>query len=118
MLGDGLLVAARAAPGLGADVFGLGSLLASVFGALFGPVIGAGAALAGRATIFSALAGVGVLLAALTLRLESTAVVDTETSIAFLAGRLAERQVARRADAQRRLPRAWARLRASGAKLN
>lgn len=51
-------------------------------------------------------------------RLRSTAVFDDDTSIAFLAGRLAERQGARRADAQRRLPRAWARLRASGAKLN
>ncbi|HEY2372029.1 MAG TPA: CHAD domain-containing protein [Gaiellaceae bacterium] len=51
-------------------------------------------------------------------RLRSTAVFDKETSIAFLAGRLAERQAARRADARRRVPRAWARLRASGAKLD
>jgi CHAD domain-containing protein len=51
-------------------------------------------------------------------RLAAAAVFDTETSIAFLAGRLAERQAARRAETRRRLPRAWARLRASGAKLN
>jgi CHAD domain-containing protein len=51
-------------------------------------------------------------------RLAAAAVFDAETSIAFLAGRLAERQAARRANARRRLPRAWARLRASGAKLN
>src|SRR5262249_35380245 len=50
-------------------------------------------------------------------RLRSTAVFDSDTAIAFLAGRLAERQAGRRADAHRRLPRAWARLRASGAKL-
>jgi MFS family permease len=42
---------------------------AAVVGALFGPVIGAAAALAGRATIFCALAGVSVVLAAWTVRL-------------------------------------------------
>jgi CHAD domain-containing protein len=51
-------------------------------------------------------------------RLTSTAVFDHDTSIAFLAGRFAERQAARRAEARRRLPRAWARLHASGAKLD
>jgi CHAD domain-containing protein len=51
-------------------------------------------------------------------RLASTSVFDRDTAIAFLAGRLAERQATRRADAQRRLPRAWKRLRASGSKLS
>ncbi len=50
-------------------------------------------------------------------RLAATAVFDGDTAIAFLAGRLAERQAARRAAAQKRLPRAWKRLRASGARL-
>jgi MFS family permease len=44
---------------------------AAVFGALFGPVVGAAAALIGRATIFTALAGLSVVLAVWTLRLES-----------------------------------------------
>jgi MFS family permease len=49
----------------------LGSAMgAAVFGALFGPVIGAAAALAGRTPIFSALAGLSVVLVAATLRLE------------------------------------------------
>jgi len=52
----------------------LGSALgAAVFGALFGPVIGAAAALAGRGTIFGGLAGLAVLLALGTLRLEPVA---------------------------------------------
>src|SRR4051812_31813448 len=53
----------------------LGSAMgAAVFGALFGPVIGAAAALAGRSVIFSALAGLSVLLIVATLRLEATPV--------------------------------------------
>lgn len=44
---------------------------AAVVGALFGPVVGAAAALAGRAVIFSALGGLAVLLIAWTLRLAS-----------------------------------------------
>jgi len=43
---------------------------AAVFGALFGPVLGAAAALAGRAAVFTALAAVAVALGAWTLRLE------------------------------------------------
>jgi MFS family permease len=43
---------------------------AAVFGALFGPVIGAAAALVGRSAIFSALAGLALVLIAATLRLE------------------------------------------------
>jgi MFS family permease len=44
---------------------------AAVFGALFGPVVGAAAALAGRGTVFAALASLAVVLGALTLRIES-----------------------------------------------
>jgi MFS family permease len=46
------------------------ALGAAVFGALFGPVVGAAAALAGRDVVFTALAGLAVVLAAWTLRLE------------------------------------------------
>jgi MFS family permease len=41
----------------------------ATFGALFGPVVGAAAALAGRAAVFTALAGLAVVLAVLTLQL-------------------------------------------------
>lgn len=44
---------------------------AAVFGALFGPAVGAAAALLGRAPVFAALAGLAVVLAVWTLRLES-----------------------------------------------
>lgn len=44
---------------------------AAVFGALFGPVVGVAAALAGRAPVFAALAGLAVVLGTVTLRLES-----------------------------------------------
>jgi MFS family permease len=47
------------------------ALGAAVFGALFGPVIGAAAALVGRAAVFTALAGLAVVLAVWTLRLDS-----------------------------------------------
>jgi MFS family permease len=47
------------------------ALGAAVFGALLGPVIGAAAALLGRAAVFAALAGLAVVLAAWALRLES-----------------------------------------------
>jgi MFS family permease len=47
------------------------ALGAAVFGALFGPVVGAGAALAGRGIVFTAVAGLAVLLAVWTLRIES-----------------------------------------------
>jgi MFS family permease len=52
------------------EVIGTG-LGAAVFGALFGPVVGAAAALVGRAEVFVALAGLSVVLAVWTLRLES-----------------------------------------------
>jgi CHAD domain-containing protein len=43
---------------------------------------------------------------------------DPGTAAAFLAGRLAERQLTRRAQANERLPAAWKRLRKSGRKLH
>ncbi len=46
------------------------ALGAAVFGALFGPVVGAAAALLGRGPVFAALAGLSVVLAAWTLRIE------------------------------------------------
>jgi MFS family permease len=47
------------------------ALGAAVFGALFGPVVGAAAALVGRDVVFSAIAGLAVVLAFWTLQLES-----------------------------------------------
>ena len=44
---------------------------AAVFGALLGPVVGAAAVLVGRDVVFTALAGLSVVLAVWTLRLES-----------------------------------------------
>src|SRR4051794_10703510 len=52
------------------ELIGIG-LGAAVFGALFGPVVGAGAALLGRGVVFSAVAGLAVVLAVWTLRIES-----------------------------------------------
>ena len=46
------------------------ALAAAVFGALFGPVLGAAAALVGRGVVFSAFAGLAVVLAVWTLQLE------------------------------------------------
>jgi MFS family permease len=46
------------------------AMAAAIFGALFGPVVGAAAALAGRSVVFTALALLAVALAAWTLRLE------------------------------------------------
>lgn len=50
-------------------------------------------------------------------RLREATVVDGKTGAAFVAGRLAERQRARRAAVTERLPAAWKRLRKSGAGL-
>src|SRR5215471_5534176 len=52
------------------ELIGTG-LGAAVFGALFGPVVGAAAALVGRGAVFTALAGLAVVLAVWTLRTES-----------------------------------------------
>jgi MFS family permease len=46
------------------------ALGAAVFGAMFGPVVGAAAALIGRGAVFTALAGLSVVLGAWALRLE------------------------------------------------
>lgn len=51
-------------------------------------------------------------------RLRSLTVVDSPTAAAFVAGRIAERQVFRRARVTRRLPKAWKRLRARNAHLS
>jgi CHAD domain-containing protein len=50
-------------------------------------------------------------------RLRASTVVDTDTAAAFVAGRLVERQRARRARVTERLPAAWKRLRESGARI-
>lgn len=50
-------------------------------------------------------------------RLRAATVVDSRTAAAFVAGRIAERQDARMADVQERLPAAWKRLRKRGARL-
>jgi CHAD domain-containing protein len=49
--------------------------------------------------------------------LRASTVVDDPTAAAFVAGRIAERQHARRVHARERLPAAWKRLRKSGSKL-
>jgi CHAD domain-containing protein len=51
-------------------------------------------------------------------RLRATTVVDTATGAAFVAGRLAERQQARRSTITRGLPEAWENLRRSAARLS
>ena len=50
--------------------------------------------------------------------LRATAVHDSHTAAAFVAGRLSERQRNRREQVAERLPRAWKRLRSSGAALH
>jgi CHAD domain-containing protein len=50
--------------------------------------------------------------------LRAAAVDDARTAAAFAAGRIAERQRARRAHVHERLPKAWKRLRKSGARLD
>ena len=50
-------------------------------------------------------------------RLREATVGDAQTAAAFVAGRLAERQRARRAQVAERLPAAWKRLRKRGAQL-
>jgi len=60
------------------------ALAAAVFGALFGPVLGAAAALVGRGVVFSALASLAVVLAVWTLRLEP---IPSETPSVAAVGR-------------------------------
>jgi MFS family permease len=69
----------------------LGSAMgAAIFGALFGPVIGAAAALAGRAVVFCALAGLALVLAVWTLRLDN-APPSEQPSLAALGRAFRER---------------------------
>ena len=51
-------------------------------------------------------------------RLRETTVVDDSTAVAFVAGRIAERQRTRRAAVRERLPGAWRRLRKSGRRID
>ncbi len=51
-------------------------------------------------------------------RLRATAVVDARTAAAFVAGRIAERQLARRARLLEQVPAAWKRLRKAGGRLH
>ena len=51
-------------------------------------------------------------------QLRLATVVDDRTATAFVAGRIAERQLARRLVVRQRLPDAWKRLRRSGARLD
>jgi len=73
-------------------VIGTG-LGAAVFGALFGPVIGAAAALAGREAIFAALAGLAVVLVVWTLRIEEEVPPEAQPSLATLRRAAHERQL-------------------------
>jgi MFS family permease len=63
---------------------------AAVFGALFGPVVGAAAALAGRGTVFAALASLAVVLAVWTLRI-AEAPEEEHPSVAAIARALRNR---------------------------
>jgi len=75
------------------ELIGTG-LGAAVFGALFGPVVGAGAALLGRGVVFTALAGLAVVLVVWTLRIDpipperpSTSALDRALhNVRFIAG--------------------------------
>jgi MFS family permease len=66
---------------------------AAVFGALFGPVIGAMAALVGREAIFAALAAVAVVLCIWTLRLEEDVPPEPQPSFETLRIAARERQL-------------------------
>ncbi|HET8527461.1 MAG TPA: MFS transporter [Gaiellaceae bacterium] len=66
---------------------------AAVFGALFGPVVGAAAALLGRAAVFAALASLAVVLGLLTLRIESVPE-EEHPSVAAVVRALRDRRFA------------------------
>jgi MFS family permease len=66
------------------------AMSAAVLGELLGPVLGLAAAALGRATVFSALAGVGVLLVVLTIQID--AVSDVEPEDVTLSGALKVRR--------------------------
>ncbi|HEV3046010.1 MAG TPA: MFS transporter [Solirubrobacteraceae bacterium] len=63
---------------------------AAVFGALIGPVLGAAAALLGRDAVFSAVAGLAVVLAAATLRIQTRPPEQPSWAALARAGRNAE----------------------------
>jgi MFS family permease len=63
---------------------------AAVFGALIGPVLGAAAALVGRAAVFSAVAALAVVLAGATLRIETRPPEQPSWAALLRAGRNAE----------------------------
>jgi MFS family permease len=63
---------------------------AAVFGALLGPALGAAAAVAGRGSVFTAVAFLGVVLAAIALRLPGVS--GEEPSLAALYGSFAHRR--------------------------
>jgi MFS family permease len=65
---------------------------AAVFGALFGPVVGAAAAIAGRDVIFSALAGLSVVLGVWALRLPPPSI-EPQPSFALVRRALREREL-------------------------
>jgi MFS family permease len=65
---------------------------AAVFGALFGPVVGAAAAIAGRGVIFSALAGLSVVLGVWALRLPPPSM-EPQPSFALVRRALREREL-------------------------
>ena len=66
---------------------------AAVFGALCGPVVGAAAALAGREAIFTALAGLAVVLIVWTLRIEEEVPPEPQPSFATLRRARHEREL-------------------------
>src|SRR6202035_4297671 len=68
------------------------AMAAAVLGELLGPVIGTAAALAGRASVFSALAALAIVLAVLTVRLEGAPTVPA--SAGALSRALASRRFA------------------------
>lgn len=65
---------------------------AAVFGAMFGPVVGAAAALIGRDVVFSALAGLSLVLGAWALRLPAPAV-EPDVSFGVVRRALREREL-------------------------
>lgn len=85
---------------------------------LAAPAGGAGRRFLADAKILQDLLGEHQDAAAAEQRLRSATVVDGRTAAAFAAGRIADRQAARRARVRERLPSAWKRLRKSGARLH
>jgi CHAD domain-containing protein len=85
---------------------------------LAAPSGAAGARFLADAKILQDLLGEHQDAAAAERQLWAAAVVDGPTAAAFVAGRLADRQSARRERVRQRIPSAWKRLRKSGARLH